>query len=269
MILLKKVCEQNGHLGFLIRDALQAFLRDAKKEAFLKFLLAAETGLGSAQSNTAHLCEGLQLGAECQWRYNNLSVVNYDPHPSALLTMGDLLLSSGSVGGADSALLMYGRAAAAGSPQAMFNLLVLIRQGLVLPQGVLSLMNLTQRGVQLDLLHRCVQVEDEGSLTACRLELIRVQLISACRTMIDSSVQRLLTYASLLSLLFIIITLPLQSCLKHRICAKRTSPTRHLNREQSIMGCLLLRLLQACDVCVTLCGVCVCVFCTALLSHLL
>ncbi|KAK1896326.1 Protein sel-1 like 3 [Dissostichus eleginoides] len=148
----RDVCEQNGHLGFLIRDALQAFLRDAKKEAFLKFLLAAETGLGSAQSNTAHLCEDLQLGAECQWRYNNLSVVNYDPHPSALLAMGDLLLSSSSVGGADSALLMYGRAAAAGSPQ-----------GLVLPQGVLSLMNLTQRGVQLDLLHRISSVGSGSS----------------------------------------------------------------------------------------------------------
>ncbi|KAM7388614.1 hypothetical protein PAMP_024779 [Pampus punctatissimus] len=71
VIMLKKVCEQNGHLGFMIREALQAYLQGScllaclsycvanRQEAFVKYVLAAETGLGLAQSNIAHLCEGM------------------------------------------------------------------------------------------------------------------------------------------------------------------------------------------------------------------
>lgn len=92
--MLKKVCEQNGHLGFMIREALQAYLKgswwehsfqllfncphfiissgphylspplhvccfcvDNRQEALVKYILAAETGLGLAQSNAAYLCE--------------------------------------------------------------------------------------------------------------------------------------------------------------------------------------------------------------------
>uniref|UniRef100_A0A3P8TLF0 Uncharacterized protein n=1 Tax=Amphiprion percula TaxID=161767 RepID=A0A3P8TLF0_AMPPE len=57
------VCEQNGHLGFMIREALQAYLQGTQQEAFVKYVLAAETGLGLAQSNTAHLCEVCNFNA--------------------------------------------------------------------------------------------------------------------------------------------------------------------------------------------------------------
>ncbi|KAJ0065297.1 hypothetical protein NL108_007031, partial [Boleophthalmus pectinirostris] len=120
--MLKKVCERNGHLGFMIREALQAYLRGSWHEAFVKYVLAAETGLSLAQSNVAHLCEEQDLGYDCQWRYQNYSILNYDPHPSALLKMGDYLLASWSSGpGSLSALVravwLYSRAALMGSPQ--------------------------------------------------------------------------------------------------------------------------------------------------------
>uniref|UniRef100_A0A3B5AKH5 Uncharacterized protein n=1 Tax=Stegastes partitus TaxID=144197 RepID=A0A3B5AKH5_9TELE len=65
VIMLKKVCEQNGHLGFMIREALQAYLQGARQDAFVKYVLAAETGLGLAQSNAAHLCEVCAFNALC------------------------------------------------------------------------------------------------------------------------------------------------------------------------------------------------------------
>lgn len=88
---------------------------------------------------------------DCGWRYHNHSILNYDPHPSgefpsfhlaltslfavwlmstehlsssvALLNMGDYYRDLSSRTGEDSlsllgqAILMYSRAAAAGSPQ--------------------------------------------------------------------------------------------------------------------------------------------------------
>uniref|UniRef100_A0A3B4G3W8 SEL1L family member 3 n=1 Tax=Pundamilia nyererei TaxID=303518 RepID=A0A3B4G3W8_9CICH len=123
VILLKKVCERNGHLGFMIREALQAYLQGSWQEAFVKYLLAAQTGLVLAQSNVAHLCEELNLGYECQWRYHNYSILNYDPHPFALLKMGDYYYyhspgtQEDSLSLAEQAISMYSRAALAGSPQ--------------------------------------------------------------------------------------------------------------------------------------------------------
>uniref|UniRef100_A0A3Q0QU68 SEL1L family member 3 n=1 Tax=Amphilophus citrinellus TaxID=61819 RepID=A0A3Q0QU68_AMPCI len=146
------VCEQNGHLGFMIREALQAYLQGSWQETFVKYLLAAQTGLGLAQSNVAHLCEELNLGYEHQWRYHNYSILNSDPHPSgeffsfhfalnpvslsiwplnskylssfiALLKMGDYYYyhspstQEDSLSLAEQAISMYSRAALAGSPQ--------------------------------------------------------------------------------------------------------------------------------------------------------
>lgn len=92
--MLRAVCEENGHLGFTVREALHAYLQGSRweqglkllfndlifgppvlrlisvpvvcssrsmlqdrQEALAKYMLAAEAGLGSAQINAAHLCE--------------------------------------------------------------------------------------------------------------------------------------------------------------------------------------------------------------------
>uniref|UniRef100_A0A673BSH8 Uncharacterized protein n=1 Tax=Sphaeramia orbicularis TaxID=375764 RepID=A0A673BSH8_9TELE len=150
VIMLKKVCEQNGHLGFMIREALQAYLQGSWQEAFVKYVLAAETGLGLAQNNIAFLCEELNLSYDCQWRYHNYSILNYDPHPSALLKMGDYYYYSSStqedsLSLVGQAISMYSRAALAGSPQGMFNLVVLAQQGHRLPLRMQSFFNVSHR----------------------------------------------------------------------------------------------------------------------------
>ncbi|KAA8589682.1 hypothetical protein FQN60_013047 [Etheostoma spectabile] len=317
VIMLKKVCEQNGHLGFMVKAALQAHLQGSRQEAFVKYVLAAETGLGLAQSNAAHLCQvnlfffnlhsfsqmqELNLSYDCQWRYHNFSVLNHDPHPSALLKMGDhYYYSSSSKPEASSSLVdqamsMYGRAALAGSPQGMFNLVVLAQQGHVLPLSIRGLFNVSHRDEQdivVKILNRCVETEEEGAVTPCSLALLRVQMEKALRRMTQNRAQLLLAYASLLSVVVIIVIVPLRSCLEHRVPSgrgfalrARTSPVSQdgVNREEDgIMGgtyratgnpwLTMLnggqRLRQTCDLAVTLSGVCLCASWTTLLYHLL
>lgn len=304
VIMLKKVCEQNGHLGFMIREALQAYLQGSWQEAFVKYVLAAETGLGLAQSNVAHLCEinELNLSYDCQWRYHNYSILNYDPHPSALLKMGDYYYYNyssstreDSLSLAERAVSMYSRAALAGSPQGMYNLVVLVQQGHVLPRSILGIFNVSRHDeldtVMEKMLKRCVETEDEEAVTPCSLALLGLQMGKALRRMTQNGAQLLLAYASLLSVVLIIVIVPLQSFLEHRCRAvalrERTSSVSadgvSVNREQDaimgrtyrVAGNLWLTmngeqwLRQTGDLAVTLSGVCLFAFWTTVLYHLL
>ncbi|XP_039985010.1 protein sel-1 homolog 3 isoform X2 [Xiphias gladius] len=201
VIMLKKVCEQNGHLGFMIREALQAYLQGSWQEAFVKYVLAAETGLGLAQSNAAYLCEERNPSYDCQWRYHNYSILNYDPHPSALLKMGDYYYYSSSAGDASLSLVgqavsMYSRAALAGSPQGMYNLVVLAQQGHVPPLSIRGWFNVSHRDeedtVVEKMLKRCVETEYEEAVTPCSLALLGVQMGKALRRMTQNGAQLLL-----------------------------------------------------------------------------
>ncbi|XP_035504340.2 protein sel-1 homolog 3 isoform X1 [Scophthalmus maximus] len=305
VIMLKKVCEQSGHLGFVIREALRAYLRGAWQDAFVHYVLAAETGLGLAQSNAAHLCEVLDLGYDCQWRYQNCSVLNYDPHPSALLKMGDYYYYSpgaqeDSLSVVGQAVSMYSRAALAGSPQAMYNLGALARRGHALPPAIRGFFGLShdddEDTVVEKILRRCVETEHDDAATPCSLALLGVQMGRALRRMTqENGAQLLLVYASLLSVCALVVFVPIQSCLGQRAPGRRavgprarTSPGSqggvNLNAER---GGIMAgtdgavgsprptvpsgeqRLRQASDWAVTLSGVCLCAFCATLLYHLL
>lgn len=297
VIMLKKVCEQNGHLGFMIREALQAYLQGSWQEAFVKYVLAAEAGLGLAQSNVAHLCEELNLGYDCQWRYHSYSLLNFDPHPSALLKMGDYYYYNccssstreDSLSLAEQAVSMYSRAALAGSPQGVYNLAVLAHRGHVLPQSVLSLFNASRHDepdfVMEKILKRCVEAEDEEAATPCSLALLGLQMGKALRRMTQNRAQLFLTYASVLSILIILVLVPLDSCLerRHRRASSISQRGADLSTEQNGVrgrargaeGNLRLTLggeqwlQQSSDWAVTLSGVCLSAFWTVLLYHLL
>ncbi|KAM9358011.1 protein sel-1 homolog 3 [Symphorus nematophorus] len=304
VIMLKKVCEQNGHLGFMIREALQAYLQGSWQEAFVKYVLAAETGLGLAQSNVAHLCEELNLSHDCQRRYHNYSILNYDPHPSALLKMGDYYYCSSStqedsLSLVGQAMSMYGRAALAGSPQGMYNLVILAQKGHALPLNIHGMFNVSHHDEQdvvvEKILQRCLETETEEGVTPCSLALLGVQMGKALRRISQNGAQLLLAYASLLSVFVIALILPLQSYLeqmapRHPVVALRARTSSdsqdgvNLNREQDgIMGgtyravgnqwLTILNgerwLRQTGDLAVTLSGVCLCAFWTTVLYHLL
>ncbi|XP_017278998.1 protein sel-1 homolog 3 [Kryptolebias marmoratus] len=296
VIMLKKVCERNGHLGFMIREALQAYLQGSWQEALVKYVLAAETGFGLAQINSAHLCEELNLSYDCQWRYDNFSILNSDPHPSALLKGGDFYYYSlstreDSLSVVEQAVSMYSRAAAAGSPQGMYNLAVLAQEGYVLPPSALDLFNASRQDETDSLVEKilkiCVEREDEEAVTPCSLALLRLQMGKALSSMTQSRAQLLLAYASIFSVIVFVVVVPLQSCLEHRCRTsaqrRRTLPVgdvhggqggptgrTHDEVENSWLSVnAVWRLQQSTDLAVTLSGVCLCAFWTTLLYHLL
>ncbi|XP_053715256.1 protein sel-1 homolog 3-like [Synchiropus splendidus] len=201
VMMLKEVCEGNGHLGFLVREALQKYLHGSRQTALVMYALAAETGLGLAQSNVAHLCQELDLGRACELRYLNYSVLHYSPTPSALLKMGDYYYyhppgsQEESLSSLGQALSMYIRAALAGSPQGMFNLAVMVEKGHVLPKKIYNWFNtsfLEERETVVEtILQRCVESEDIEA--ACALSLLRVQMEKAWRRMSQNSAQIILS----------------------------------------------------------------------------
>uniref|UniRef100_A0A3B3XK74 Uncharacterized protein n=2 Tax=Poecilia mexicana TaxID=48701 RepID=A0A3B3XK74_9TELE len=290
--LLQNVCKQNGHLGFMMREALQAHLQGAWEEALVKYILAAETGLGLAQSNTAHLCEELGVGYDCRWRYRNHSILNSDPHPSTLLEMGDYYYysSAGTRGNslslAEQAVSMYSRAALAGSPQGMFNLAVLAQKGYVLPRSVLDFFNVSRgdgvEAVMEKILNRCAEIEDDEAVTPCSAALLGLQMGRAWRSVTQSRAQLLLAYAAIVSIFVFVVVVPLQGCLERsgRASAprRRTPSVSQADRADDpgraagnswLTANERRRLSQAGDLAVTLSGACLTAFWTTLLHHLL
>ncbi|KAL2089522.1 hypothetical protein ACEWY4_014210 [Coilia grayii] len=215
VMLLKRISEQNGHLGYTNRKALQAYLQGSREEALLRFAMLAETGMGMAQSNAGHLCEELNHSSACQWRYYNHSIYNSAPHYSGLLKMGDWygqnldLLTDGR----SLAMEMYSKAALAGSPQGIYNLAVLIEEGQDIPLSILDTMRLPaetrseKRAIVKHLLQRCVELEEEQEedvLSPCALSLLRVQVQMAWRDLTHNPLHLALTYGILGGLLIIV-----------------------------------------------------------------
>ncbi|XP_075901467.1 protein sel-1 homolog 3 isoform X2 [Nelusetta ayraudi] len=297
--MLRDVCEQNGHLGFTVREALHAYLEGSRQEALAKYILAAETGLGLAQINAAHLCEELSIGRHCQLRYLGLAVLEPSAHPSALLKMGDYHYDGGrgdSLSSTTQAISMYGRAAVAGSPQGMFNLAVLVQRGHVVPLSVRGLFNVTsldeQEVVVEKILQRCLQNEAADAASPCSVALLRVQMGKALSRVTQSGVQLVLACATLLSAAVTATLLLLQCCLGQKGSRQPAvgprAETPHVSRASVSAGrerggimrpaarnqwLSILngpeRLQQAADWAMTLSGVCVCALWTTLLYHLL
>ncbi|XP_062412495.1 protein sel-1 homolog 3-like [Sardina pilchardus] len=205
-ILLKRISEQNGHLGYANREALQAYLQGARDEALVRYTMLAETGLGVAQSNAAHLCEELNHSSVCHYRYYNHSIYNHAPHYSGLLKMGDLYFQNLLTGGMSMAMEMYSRAALAGSPQGIYNLAVLIEEGQDIPQSILNNMGAAaekrndNRAIVQRLLQRCVEIAEEwegDTLNPCALALLRVNIQTAWRDFTQDTLQLALAYGML------------------------------------------------------------------------
>ncbi|KAJ3598966.1 hypothetical protein NHX12_032929 [Muraenolepis orangiensis] len=222
---LKKVSEKNGHLGYTLKNSLRAYLQESWAEALVGYFLTAEAGLGFAQTNSAHLCQELKFTPECQWRYTNYSVLNYDPHPTGLLKMGDYFYYRSARGGhgKDSlsligrAVSMYSRAASAGSPQGCFSLVLMAQEGHVLPLSVRRTFN-TSDNQELDvllenILQRCVEMEPAGTITPCSLALLRLWLDRAWRIMAQNPAKICLTYLALFSLMLVAVVMPTQALL--------------------------------------------------------
>ncbi|XP_010891169.3 protein sel-1 homolog 3 isoform X2 [Esox lucius] len=149
----KWAAEHNGHLGMVLRNALDSYFRGDSLMALLHFLMAAESGFAVAQFNVAYLCEqnpggflDAMFAARCMKRYYNLTVQTQEPDPYALIRMGDLLREGRESRRRDvaAAAEMYKQAALRDDPQGWYSLGVLVQEEQTLPLYVLSGLGLTQ-----------------------------------------------------------------------------------------------------------------------------
>ncbi|KAK7131852.1 hypothetical protein R3I93_018421 [Phoxinus phoxinus] len=293
VLLLKRVSEMNGHLGFMVKEALQTYQRGSWDEALVKYAILAETGLSVAQHNAAHLCEVLVHSSACQWRYHNYSTYNHIPQEAGLLRMGVYYSKLADVG---KAMHMYSTAAVHGSPQGHFNLAMLIEEGYEVPDIILDQMgmsaahNMNRSGVVGHLLSRCREFED-GDVTPCSLVLGRIQLMRAWRDFTHSSVQLPLACGMAAAFSLFIIAVLLQTLLAFYSTAYLSSDQSSERRGEPAVGGqgispletsahqqrsdrptaahYSLALQETSDLIVTVTGVCVCVIFTMLISHLL
>ncbi|XP_056305432.1 protein sel-1 homolog 3-like [Danio aesculapii] len=281
VILLKQVSETNGHLGFRVKEALQTYQRGSWDEALVKYAMLAETGLGVAQHNAAHLCELLGHSSACQWRYHNYSTYNHIPQEAGLLQMGDYYCKQADM---VKAIDMYSTAAFHGSPQGLFNLAMLIQEGYDVPDTILDQMGISAADVNRSdvvgrLLYRCREFE-EGDVTACSLLLWWIQLSRAWTDITHSTVQMMLIGGISVTLVIFMFTVLLQT-LHACYSAAYQSTSRSSDRveeaafdEQDINPAQTSSVhqpadLHTSDVLISVTGVCACVVFTLFMSHLL
>lgn len=296
VLLLKQVSETNGHLGFMVKDALQTYQRGSWDEALVKYAMLAETGLGVAQHNAAHLCELLDHSSACQWRYHNYSTYNHIPQEAGLLRMGDYYSELADM---VKAIDMYSTAAVHGSAQGLFNLVMLIEEGYEVPDIILDQMglsdahNVSRSAVVANLLSRCRAFE-EGDVTPCSLVLWRMELLRAWRDFTHSSVQLTLAcgiFATLTVFVFAVLLQTLLACYHAQYLSTSQSSERHNepepsgdeisdspletrteNQQQSYQPTAAhnhLSVQKTSDLIVTVTGVCACVIFIMFISHLL
>ncbi|KAM9330374.1 protein sel-1 homolog 3 [Gastrophryne carolinensis] len=189
IILAKFVAEQNGNIGLVIRKAVNAYLDESLNEAFLNFILAAEAGIESTQTNLAYLCEEYSdlsrhlLSDFCAWRYYNLSAYQPNPATYALLKMGDLYYYGGKNHPKDlqQSLKMYTQAAILGDAQGFFNLGQLIQEGTSIPDNMLRKLNIDTSAfgndsLVIELYERCQNHSSEEGISPCTLVLLYLHL---------------------------------------------------------------------------------------------
>ncbi|KAG8453567.1 hypothetical protein GDO86_000266 [Hymenochirus boettgeri] len=194
----KSVAEQNGHIGHVIRKALNSYLDGSLHEAVLNYILTAESGIEVSQTNLAYLCEEYPeitkpyLMDTCIWRYYNLSVHQNDPPAVALLKMGDLHYYGNENQSKDLnlSLLLYTKAALQGDPQGFFSLAQLTQEGISLPGHLLQHLEINQSlyvdndSLTMLLYERCQSLWSEESLSPCSLMLTYFSICAAWNSIV-------------------------------------------------------------------------------------
>ncbi|KAG9348491.1 hypothetical protein JZ751_002227 [Albula glossodonta] len=193
VVWMKWASEQNGHLGTVLRKALDAYFHQDWLTALIYYLMAAEVGFAAAQFNVAYLCEQNPGGfldstfvTDCMWKYYNLSIQSQSPAPYALIKMGDLIYSSQERGRRDVATVtrLYTKAVLRNDPQGWYSLGLLVQEGEVLPGSILVELDLQELHladnytVLTTLYQRCRDHESRDSYFPCSLALFYTHMQS-------------------------------------------------------------------------------------------
>ncbi|XP_071989725.1 protein sel-1 homolog 3-like [Engystomops pustulosus] len=187
----KWAAEQNGFLGAKLRKALDSYQQNSWSGALLHYIEAAEAGFEVAQFNAAIICEDDPEGLvsrfmqiDCVWKYYNLSTHSERPPSYALIKMGDLFYSSHvrRKRNVHAAVEMYTAAALQRDPQGLYNLGILVEEGVSLPRSTLrqlgfnSSMSVSNFTIVMELYRRCRDHEQEESYVPCSLALLNAHL---------------------------------------------------------------------------------------------
>ncbi|XP_068134445.1 protein sel-1 homolog 3 isoform X2 [Hyperolius riggenbachi] len=200
IFLAKIVGEQNGNIGLIIRKAVNAYLDGSLNEAFLNFILAAEAGVESSQTNVAFLCEEhselsqIPLRDICTWRYYNLSAHQQSPSTYALLKMGDMYYNGGKNQrrNLEQSAKMYTQAAALGDAQGFFNLAQLIEEGVSVPEYMLRHLKINTSVIMknytlvIELYERCQNHSSDETVSPCTLVLFYLHVKDAWNSILHS-----------------------------------------------------------------------------------
>uniref|UniRef100_A0A6I8QC19 Sel-1 suppressor of lin-12-like 3 n=1 Tax=Xenopus tropicalis TaxID=8364 RepID=A0A6I8QC19_XENTR len=201
IIWAKSVAEQNGHIGHVIRRALNAYLDRSLHESVLNYILTAEAGVEVSQTNMAYLCEEhpefipSYLMDICILRYYNLSVYQNNPPSVALLKLGDLYYYGGKnqARDLDMSLMLYTQAALQGDSQGFYNLAQLVQEGVSIPDHLLQHLKIdrfmynTSDSLTLKLYERCQSHCSEESLSPCSFMLIYFHIRAAWHSILCPS----------------------------------------------------------------------------------
>lgn len=184
--------EQNGYLGAVLRKALDNYLDQSWSAALLYYVQAAEIGMEIGQFNAAFICEldpeGLvtrYLQIDCEWKYYNLSALSERPPAYAQIKMGDLYYTPHVRRKRDvqAAVQMYAAAALQQEPQGLYNLGVLMEEGVSLPNSTLRRLGFNSSvcannfTIMIELYRRCRDHEKEDSYVPCSLALLNAHLL--------------------------------------------------------------------------------------------
>ncbi|KAJ8280153.1 hypothetical protein GJAV_G00051150 [Gymnothorax javanicus] len=192
----KWASEQNGHLGAVLRKALDAYFRRDWFTALVYYLMAAEAGFSAAQFNVAYLCEQNPGGmldpafvTDCMQRYYNLSIHSLDATTYGKIRMGDLMYGSSGRGRRDvtSAAELYSEAVLNDDPQGWYSLGLLVQDGHELPASVLGRLDLWElhgadnHTVLTTLYSMCRDHRSSEAYLPCSLALFYTQMQSVWR----------------------------------------------------------------------------------------
>ncbi|XP_018430859.1 PREDICTED: protein sel-1 homolog 3-like [Nanorana parkeri] len=124
------------------------------------------------------------LQIDCEWKYYNLSALSERPPAYAQIKMGDLFYTPHVRRKRDiqAAVHMYTMAALQREPQGLYNLGILVEEGVSLPHSMLRKLGFNSSvcasnyTIVMELYRRCRDHEKEDSYVPCSLALLNIHL---------------------------------------------------------------------------------------------
>ncbi|XP_050415891.1 protein sel-1 homolog 3 [Patella vulgata] len=188
----RHIAEKNPGLGHILHKALHFYRQMNMPQALFYYMMAADTGTEVASFNLAYLCEENKEGMvhliekECQWRNYNMTIQREIQFVSSysLIKMGDYhWYGCQADRNIEKAAKYYGLAANKGDPHALFNIAMMVEEGVTIPDNTWTLARVgTQHRIDnmtllTHLYSRCKESRKTEAYLPCTIALFRIQFM--------------------------------------------------------------------------------------------